>query len=159
MNLHGYTAEAFRVREVLDSRGIFFPLKQRYDWYNHTLEGREYHDRLDPVELIGEKEDQPDPAECPDGLPPEFPSADPDKDATSAMTPPAGYYGIYTDSLGRSYRLDTFGNIIRKSTRPWYISSAEWKAMSHQQHKEAIAEAKRKGVLDPPAGFFPAAPW
>merc|ERR1712242_343430 len=42
------------------------------------------------------------------------------------------------DSLGRVYPVDSYGNILRKTCRPFGVSTQQWKSASKKQKKEIV---------------------
>merc|ERR1712242_534881 len=92
------------------------------------------------------------------------------------------------DSLGRVYPVDSYGNILRKTCRPFGVSTQQWKSASKKQKNEIVeafegvpptldladkwatmtreerAEARKKAVAlvpqpeEPPAAPPPAVP-
>ena len=51
-----------------------------------------------------------------------------------APVPPAAY----VDKLGRVYPVDRYGNILRKTCRPFGVSTQQWKSASKQQKQEIV---------------------
>ena len=113
---------------------IRYPLRERCNWYNYTVEGREHSLDFRPDSITGERSDRPDPVVMPDGDAPDLKfdtspykvavddhheddeaiaevihDVEPKKE-TTPLEP--GYHGIYIDTLGRKYMLDVWGNRI-----------------------------------------------
>ena len=136
--------------------GVVFPLKKRYDESNNTLEGIERSmQESDPF-----RSPERDTTEGPtfgasdDWLKPFDPSAESDavEEVTpvdsagsgadvgelhkgeEAPVPPAAY----VDKLGRVYPVDRYGNILRKTCRPFGVSTQQWKSASKKQKKEIV---------------------
>ena len=44
----------------------------------------------------------------------------------------------YVDKLGRVYPVDVFGNILRKTCRPFGVTTEQWTKASRKQKKEYV---------------------
>ena len=132
------------------SRKIHFPLKERYEWYNNTLAGRELAYMIEPTACV---DDIPGSAP-PGGMPPLLSnsadkikreivdqSCSKDETGKSRVKPQktsdgVGHWhlregkdddwGYYENSRGYFYPLDCYHNIIRRSRRPPFIDVSEW---------------------------------
>ena len=97
---------------VFDHKELRFPLQERYNWWNYTIQGREKAKKVDLMDIIGESEDLPLPDSMPDGLPP--PLIRPELDADGKLLPlskpslPPGYYGVYVDT-GQGIQIGRMG--------------------------------------------------
>ena len=148
----------------LGKRGVTFPCKQKYDRVNTTLEGREEaHKLYDPVALgVDTEERKEDLKDELFGVAEEAARAEEEEGSVApdagAQADPAPY-GYYTDSLGRKYPLDMFGQRLRKgSRRPPYYPVDEWAKLSEKKKKAEYKRWKEGDHSDCPALAPPAAP-
>ena len=137
--------------------GVVFPLKKRYDESNNTLEGIERSMREnDPFRSPEPEEDEgPTFGASDDWLEPFDPTAESGADEEAEpSTHSAGsgadvgelhkdkeapvHPSAYVDSLGRVYPVDSYGNILRKTCRPFGVTSQQWKSASKRQKKEIV---------------------
>ena len=130
-------------------RGRRFPLKKRYDESNITLEGVERAiDESDPFRSPELEEARgPQFGASKDWLKPFDPDAE--SGAEKDGTPPlhsaesgadAGHEpggsevlvksSAYVDKLGRVYPVDSYGNSLRKTCRPFGVTTQEWTSAS-----------------------------
>ena len=123
-------------------RRCCFPLKKRYAESNITLEGVEQSfkdsDPFRPPEADQPQEKEGPQFGAPDNwLEPFDPSAESGAsdvgEPPTLETPPK--MSSYVDKLGRVYPVDTFGNILRKTCRPFGVTTEPWKSASRTQKK------------------------
>ena len=120
----------------------------------YTLEGREKAKGVDLMDIIGETDSMPLPSEMPDGSPPALVRPDIDKETGKPLplegpSVPSGFYGFYVDTRGRHYRLDAWGNRIKKSSglgRPWCIPKVEWESYNQDQQQKIHKEMDQYGM-------------
>ena len=127
------------VKQVkLSDKGIHFPLKERYDWFNTTLEGKEKHHDQIPVVLNDIRDREITEKEI---LTQEGPAlyTPPPKSKNPNVLDAKFPYGYHTDSIGRKYPLDEFGNRVYKSRRPSFMPPEEWKVLSESSKERILA--------------------
>ena len=173
-DLHPHVTKVVKIGHM----GLTFPCKAKYDRVNYSLDGiEEAWDLFDPqrmdvnVETRDElrqdevrgkaaeavaQEEKEDLARVVDGPVPA------ESAGHGAEAAGSWLYGYAYDSIGRPYKLDLYGQRIRKgSRRPPYWKVADWARLSEKRKLEVAAlEAaeKEKEAAVPPASPIPAAP-
>ena len=106
--------------------------------------GRE-SDPFRPVEPPQQEEDNgPKFGASDNWLDPFDPDAEPsvkDKEKSSGSDPPVKM-SSYVDKLGRVYPVDVFGNILRKTCRPFGVTTEQWKAASRKKKRSISRRLK-----------------
>ncbi len=132
-------------RVVLTEDGIAFPLKERYDRDAGSLEGiansshfkDDQHQGLLPEPkarehdpLIGVQHAlAPFDARAED-------NQQPPPEVVEPPAPPVVQPRVWIDTLGRAYPVDHFGNIMRKTNKPFGVPTAMWTKASQKQRQE-----------------------
>ena len=108
----------------LPPEGIKFPLKERYDHDNKSLEVAEashrHVEREEPPEPALD-DDQPKVEEKKSAF--DFRPFDPDSAASDKVRSDGGRASAthWIDTQGRAYPIDMYGNIIRRSNKPYGV--------------------------------------
>ena len=119
---------------MLGDKGVEYPLKERYDWFNYTVEGREA-----ALPKTDDAEDLPPARHLEIQFPKKDPSPPPPEEDDGLV--PYGTYGFSYDKQNRAYQLDAYGNRMRRESvydgRPPIVPQAEWKEMDVLARKDA----------------------